>query len=211
MKSPIGPAQVLLSTLTGGGRNSRTSANQQFSPGKRPSCQWATVNLDADASNIVHLKSSNKSADNWSRADNHAQFDMDIKTYDIDGYATHYHEHPRKLIATKLGWTIVSDNRCKYTGLKMDKLQDRLTRIRAMRQVRRHGKRQQRRDILVAADLKYRQEVVAAFVCATRTPGIKQKGAKRQGGKAVKKLETLPVGTTVLVPRDATSIGGSGE
>ena len=73
-----------------------------------------------------------------------------------------------------------------------------------MRQVRRRGKRQQRRDILAAADLKYRQEVMAAFEFATRTPGIKQKGAKRQGANTVKKPKALPVGTTILEPKDAT-------
>ena len=88
----------------------------------------------------------------------------------------------------------------------MDKLQDRLTRIRTMRQMRRRGRRQQRRDILAAADLKYRQEVVAAFVFATRTPGIKHKGAKRQGANEVKRLDALPVGTTVLEPRDARNV-----
>ena len=75
-----------------------------------------------------------------------------------------------------------------------------------MRQVRRRGRRQQRQSILAAPELKYRQEVVAAFVFATRTPGIKQKGAKRQGAKAVKKLEALPVGTTILEPKDATNV-----
>ena len=54
------------------------------------------------------------------------------------------------------------------------------------------------------ANNMYRRDVVAAFICATRTPGIKHKGAKRQGAKAVNKLEALPVGTTVLEPKDAT-------
>ena len=51
----------------------------------------------------------------------------------------------------------------------------------------------------------YKQNVVAAFIMATRTPGVKQKGAKRQGAKAVKQLEALPVGTTILEPKDATN------
>ena len=154
-------------------------------PIARASCRPQLYKSDASASNLVHLKSSQKSVDNWSRAHRHVHFDMDINTYDIDGYATRYFKHPRHLIATKLGWKHVSDKHCKYTSLKMDQLQDRLTRIRTMRQMRRRGRSQKRRDILTAADLKYRQEVVAAFVLAARTPGIEHKGAKRQGTKAV--------------------------
>ena len=56
------------------------------------------------------------------------------------------------------------------------------------------------------ANQMHRQDMVAAFIYATRTPGIKQKGAKRAGAKAVKKLEALPVGTAVLEPKDATKL-----
>ena len=52
----------------------------------------------------------------------------------------------------------------------------------------------------------YKQHLVAAFSSANRTPGIKHKGAKRAGAKAVNQLEALSIGTNVLEPKDATHV-----
>ena len=120
--------------------------------------------------------------------------------HDATRYADHYDKHPRCMPAAANGWTCCGADRCNYTGLSAAKLSRRIRKDRTLRK-RERGRRKQ---LMQQANQMHRQDMVAALICATRTPSIKQKGAKRAGAKAVQKLEALPVGTTVLEPKDAT-------
>ena len=81
---------------------------------------------------------------------------------------------------------MIGGDKCKYTGLSADKLAKRAMVNRTL--LRRD--RNKRRQITQQANETYKQNMVAAFIMATRTPGIKQKGAKQEGAKAVKHMET---------------------
>ena len=170
-----------MSSISGGSGGPESVAS---SVGSRTSCRPNTGNLGAGANHIFQLKSCFEpdNIDRWNRTERNIQMDETIVTHDITGYADHYHKHPRHLLATTDGWITVDKTRCKYTGLTADKLSRRINKDRTLRK-RERGKRKQ---MMQQANQMYRQDMVAAFICATRNPGIKHKGAKRQGAKAVK-------------------------
>ena len=118
-------------------------------------------------------------------------------------YFIPYNQIPRHDFATASGWVSLSPTLCPFSGATAAKLRSRRRRIQKKRA---HGYGETRRALAARANEIHRAQIIGDFVNATRTPGVTVKsGPKRKGAKAIKKLERLPEGTTILDPQQATN------